>query len=164
MTDWGCHGFGGALFACKLHKTGPVEVIPPDGKDVKHLTYIFENGVRMYHGGGGGGGILTFEGTEGWIGEHGDKKGRKELPPKIHIPNYKGNGGIVGDFLHCIRTREEPFRNIEAAHRTATVAHLGNIAYWLNRPIRWDPDKEEILNDPEASRWLDRNKRAPWSI
>ena len=163
MTDWGCHGFGGALFACKLHKTGPVEIIPPDGKDVQNLTYVFENGVRMYHGGGWGG-ILTFQGTEGAIGEHGDKEGNKGLPPNIHIPNYKGSGGILGDFLHCVRTREEPFRSIEAAHRTATVAHLGNIAYWLNRPIRWDPVKEEILDDPQASRWLDRSKRAPWSI
>ena len=23
----------------------------------------------------------------------------------IYIPNYKGTGGIFGDFVHCIRTR-----------------------------------------------------------
>jgi hypothetical protein len=40
MTDWGCHGFGGALFTCNLHETGPVEVIPPDGKDHPQLTYV----------------------------------------------------------------------------------------------------------------------------
>jgi hypothetical protein len=51
MTDWGCHGFGGALFTCDLHRTGPVEIIPPDGKDHPQLTYVFANGVRMYHGG-----------------------------------------------------------------------------------------------------------------
>jgi predicted dehydrogenase len=163
MTDWGCHTFGGALFGCNLFRTGPVEVLPPDGKDIKHLTYVFANGVRIYHGGGWGG-LLTFKGTEGEIGEHGDKKGRKDTPPNIHIPNYKGNGGIFGDFLHCVRTREKPFRDIEIAHRTATVAHLGNIAYWLNRPLKWDPVKEEILGDPEASRWLDRTKREPWSV
>jgi len=38
MTDWGCHTFGGALFGCNLHRTGPVEVIPPDGKEIKNLT------------------------------------------------------------------------------------------------------------------------------
>ena len=163
MTDWGCHTFGGALFGCNLFRTGPVEVLPPDGKDIKHLTYVFANGVRIYHGGGWGG-LLTFKGSEGEIGENGDKKGRKDAPPNIHIPNYKGNGGIFGDFLHCVRTREKPFRDIEIAHRTATVAHLGNIAYWLNRPLKWDPVKEEILGDPEASRWLDRTKREPWSV
>ena len=163
MTDWGCHTFGGALFGCNLFRTGPVAVLPPDGKDIKHLTYVFANGVRIYHGGGWGG-LLTFKGTEGEIGENGDKKGRKDAPPNIHIPNYKGNGDIFGDFLHCVRTREKPFRDIEIAHRTATVAHLGNIAYWLNRPLKWDPVKEEILGDPEASRWLDRTKREPWSV
>ncbi|MBN2138588.1 MAG: Gfo/Idh/MocA family oxidoreductase [Sedimentisphaerales bacterium] len=163
MTDWGCHTFGGALFGCNLHRTGPVEIIPPDGKDIKNLTYVFENGVKIYHGGGWGG-ILTFKGSEGEIGERGDKNGKKETPPNVHIPNYKGQGGIFGDFLHCVRTRQKPFRDIEIAHRTATVSHLGNIAYWLNRPLKWDPVKEEILGDAEASRWLDRTKREPWSV
>lgn len=163
MTDWGCHTFGGALFGCNLHRTGPVEVIPPDGKDVKNLTFVFENGVKIYHGGGWGG-ILTFKGTEGEIGVNGDKTGKKESPPNVYIPNYKGQGGIFGDFLHCVRTRQKPFRDIEIAHRTATVSHLGNIAYWLNRPLKWDPAAEAILGDPEATRWLDRTKREPWTL
>jgi predicted dehydrogenase len=163
MTDWGCHTFGGALFGCNLHRTGPVEVIPPDGKDVKNLTYVFENGVKIYHGGGWGG-ILTFKGTEGEIGVNGDRTGKKESPPNVYIPNYKGQRGIFGDFLHCVRTRQKPFRDIEIAHRTATVCHLGNIAYWLNRPVKWDPVAEEIIGDPEAARWLDRTKREPWVL
>jgi len=162
MTDWGAHGFGGALFACNLHTTGPVEVVPPDGKEFPHLTYRFANGVRIYHGGGWGG-ILSFRGTKGEIPPR-EKGAPKQTPPNIFIPNYKGRGGLAGDFLHCVRTRERPFRHIEVAHRTVTVCHLGNIAYWLNRPLKWDPEKEEILGDPEAARWLDRPKREPWRI
>jgi predicted dehydrogenase len=161
MTDWGCHGFGGALFACNLYKTGPIEIIPPDGKEHPQLTYIFANGVRIYHGGGWGG-LLSFRGTKGELPV---RNGAKEPPmPDIQIPNYKGRGGILGDFLHCVRTRERPFRDIELGHRTATTCHLGNIAYWLKRPLRWDPVKEEILGDTEASRWLDRPMREPWRI
>lgn len=162
MTDWGCHGFGGALFTCNLHRTGPVEIIPPDGKDHPHLTYVFANGVRISHGGGWGSDVISFRGTEMEIPPR-DSKDRR-APPDIYIPNYKGRGGIFGDFLHCVRTRELPFRDIELAHRTATVAHLGNIAYWLNRRLRWDPEKEEIVGDPEASRWLDRPMREPWRL
>ncbi|MCZ6796228.1 MAG: Gfo/Idh/MocA family oxidoreductase [Planctomycetota bacterium] len=162
MTDWGCHGFGGALFTCGLHETGPVEIIPPDGKEHPRLTYKFANGVRIYHGGGWGG-ILSFRGTEGEIPERGARKKRPK-PPDIHIPNYKGSGGILGDFLHCVRTRERPFRDIEVAHRTATHCHLGNIAYWLGRPLKWDPEKERIIGDPQASRWLDRPLREPWVL
>jgi hypothetical protein len=159
MTDWGAHGFGGALFACNLHETGPVEIIPPDGKEHRWLTYVFANGVRIYHGRGKSGNILHFKGTKKEVPEPGG-----ERPPDINIPNYKGNGGIFGDFLHCVRTRERPFRDIEIAHRTVTVCHLGNIAYGLNRPLKWDPVKEEIVGDAEASRWLDRPKRAPWRL
>jgi hypothetical protein len=163
MTDWGCHTFGGALFCLGLHQTGPVEIHPPDGKDYSRLTYKFANGIRIYHGGGWDG-ILNFRGTEGEISEKGDRAGNKPAPPDIYIPNYKGNRGIFGDFIHCVKTRERPFRDIEIAHRTATVCHLGNIAYWLNRPLRWDAVKEEIVGDTEANRWLDRPKREPWSL
>jgi len=162
-TDWGCHTFGGALFSLELHETGPVEVIPPDSKDYAQLTVKFANGVRIYHGGGWDG-ILNFRGTEGEISQKGDRQGNKQTTPNIYIPNYKGHGGIFGDFLHCVRSRELPFRDIEIAHRTATVCHLANIAYWLNRPLKWDPVKEEIIGDPEANRWLDRPRREPWSL
>jgi len=161
MTDWGCHGFGGALFTCNLHETGPAEIIPPDGKDYQLLTYIFANGVRIYHGGGWGG-ILSFRGADGELPARDNSQ--DETPPDIYIPNYKGRGGIFGDFVHCVQTRERPFRDIEVAHRTATHAHLGNIAYWLKRPLKWDPVKEEIIGDAEAARWLDRPKREPWRL
>ena len=162
MTDWGCHGFGGALFACNLHETGPVKITPPDGKDVQQLTYEFASGVKIYHGGGWGG-ILSFRGTENEIPFRNNSKNRPS-PPSVHIPNYKGQGGLSGDFIHCVKSREKPFRDIERAHRTATHCHLGNIAYWLKREITWDPDKEEVLGDPEVSRWLDRPNREPFTI
>ena len=49
MTDWGCHTFGGALFSLNLHETGPRHILPPDGKDIERLTYVFDNGVKIYH-------------------------------------------------------------------------------------------------------------------
>ncbi len=160
MTDWGAHGFGGALFCAGLHRTGPAEIVPPDGKDYPQLTYVFANGVRIHHGGGKSG-ILTCKGDQGEIHE---KQTGNVPTPSIQIPNYRGSGGIFGDFLHCVRTRQRPFRDIEVAHRTVTVCHLGNIAYWLNRRLKWDPIKEEILGDEEANRWLSRPMRAPWRL
>ena len=72
--------------------------------------------------------------------------------------------GIFGDFLACVRTRERPFRDIEIAHRTASHCHLGNMAYWLKRPLKWDPEKEKIIGDDEAARWVSRPMREPWSL
>ena len=82
----------------------------------------------------------------------------------VPMTTYKASGGIQGGFLHCVRTRQRPFRDVEYGHRAATVCHLGNNAHWLNRSLRCDPDKEQILRDPEAARWLDRPKRAPWRL
>ena len=156
MTDWGAHRYGAAMFAAGLHHTGPVEIIPPDGQEHKLLTYVFANGTKMYHGGTSD---ITYKGTKGSLpGEHPTPTDR------VDMESYKGQGGIFGDFLHCVRTRELPFRNIEVAHRATTVCHLGNIAYWLNRPLKWDPVAEQILGDPEANRWLDRPKRNPWAL
>ncbi len=38
------------------------------------------------------------------------------------------------------------------------------IAYELNRPLRWDPDREVFVDDLEADRFLDRARREPWSV
>jgi len=161
MTDWGAHHYGGALFCLNMHdKPGPVEVYPPDGKDFKYLTWKFANGLVM-HDGGAWGGPMSFRGT---AGELPPRTGPRPQPPPIHIPNYKGRGGIFGDFLYCVKTRERPFRDIELAHRTLVVCHLGNIALWLKRPLKFDPVTEQIIGDPEAARWLDRPRRAPWTL
>lgn len=157
MTDWGAHRFGAATFAVGVHKTGPVEIIPPDGKDVKLLTYRYQSGLLMYHGGTNN---ITYKGTEGELNP-GEKR---PDPPPVEIEGYRGRGGILGDFVASVLSRQEPFRDMESAHRACTVCHLGNIAYWLKRPLRWDPEKEEIIGDPEASRWLDRAKREPWTL
>jgi hypothetical protein len=159
MTDWGAHRFGAALFATGHHLTGPTDVLPPDGKDVRYLTYDFADGMRMYHGGTGD---IRYVGTEGELDRG---KPRPPKPPRASdMPTYKGRGGIFGDFVHCVKTREKCFRDVEVAHRACTVCHLGNIAYWLKRPLKWDPAKEDIVGDPEAARWLDRPKREPWAL
>jgi len=154
MTDWGAHRFGAAMFAIGVHRTGPVEVIPPDGKAHKHLTYVFANGLRMYHAGGN----IRYVGTDG------DLPGRGVHPVgPVDMKGYRGRG-IFGDFVHCARTRQEPFRDIETAHRAASVCHLGNIAYWLKRPLKWDPVREVFPDDGEANTWLDRPRRGPWAL
>ena len=163
MTDWGAHRFGAALFATGLHKTGPTTITPPDGESVPLLTFEFANGVKFYHNGSKYSDPryknIVYRGREGEVpGIH---------PPmlkRVDMEGYKGRGGIFGDFLHCVKTRELPFRDIEIAHRATTVCHLGNIAYWLNRKLKWNPETEEIIGDPAASRWLDRPKRSPWSL
>ena len=87
----------------------------------------------------------------------------EKRPPKT-VPSYAGQGGIYGDFIECVKTREKPFRDVELACHTMTVCHLGLIAYELKRSLKWDQAKQEFPGDEEANRFLDRARREPWVL
>jgi len=42
--------------------------------------------------------------------------------------------------------------------------HIGNIAMWTGRKLRWNPEAERFVDDPEADRYLARAMRAPWRL
>jgi hypothetical protein len=67
------------------------------------------------------------------------------------------------NFLDCIKSRQRPNADVEDGHRTVTACHLANISLRLGgRPLRWDPRREEVLGDGEASGYLERPYRKPW--
>jgi len=67
-------------------------------------------------------------------------------------------------FSEAVKTRRQPGGHAEAAHRTATLLHLANIAIRTGRVIRYDPVKEEIVGDEEANRLVCQPLRAPWRL
>ena len=69
-----------------------------------------------------------------------------------------------GDWIDCIRKRQRPICDVETGARSVSICHLGNIAYRLKRPLKWDPAREVFLGDDEANRQLDRPKRQPWVL
>ena len=68
------------------------------------------------------------------------------------------------DFPTAIRTRQRPGGHAEAAHRSAAILHLANIAIRVGRKIRYDPVKEQIIGDDEANRLVNQPMRAPWHL
>jgi predicted dehydrogenase len=68
----------------------------------------------------------------------------------------------VRNFLDCVKSRQRPIADIEDGHRATTACHLANISLKVGRKIHWDPDKEEILGDREATAMLERPYRKPW--
>ena len=44
-----------------------------------------------------------------------------------------------------------------------TVCHLGVLAMRLGRKLKWDPVKQQFVDDAEANKWLSREPRKPWS-
>jgi predicted dehydrogenase len=68
----------------------------------------------------------------------------------------------VRDFLSCIRSRQQPVSDLASAQRTATACHLANVAMRVGRVVRWDPNANDVVDDPEASALLTKRYRAPW--
>ncbi|MGC8743160.1 MAG: Gfo/Idh/MocA family protein [Verrucomicrobiia bacterium] len=169
MTDWGAHHFDIAQWGLGMDESGPTEIIPPDGKEIKRLTYKYANGVVMYHGGLQGYNYgVVFVGTKGKICVD---RGRFLAEPEEIAADYKvgsdaiklyQSGNHLKDFLKCVRSRQRPICDVEIGCRSVTVCHLGNLAYWYKRPLKWDPSKERFIGDNEANTWIDREKRAPW--
>jgi len=155
MTDWGGHNFGGGLNAVGKELEQPVKVIAPQDSRHKKLTYVFADGMELIHGNGGGGRLTA-------ICEFGRIPDLKHSG-SVDMPRYKGSGGIIGDFLHCVKTRERPFRDVEKAHCTAVVCHLGIICYRIGRSFDWDPATESSTDD-EVNRLRSRTMRGEWTL
>ena len=112
---------------------------------------------------------VVFQGTEGWVFV---RRGQIDAQPKslltsqigadeIHLPKTPGH---QREFLDCIKTRRPTVSNIDVAVRSDTISHLTDVCTRLGRKVRWDPEKEEILGDPQAGRMLSRSMRDPWRL
>jgi hypothetical protein len=48
--------------------------------------------------------------------------------------------------------------------RSDTVCQLAWCAFQIGRKLRWDPEEETFVGDPDANRRLTRALRAPWRL
>ncbi|MCZ6795094.1 MAG: Gfo/Idh/MocA family oxidoreductase [Planctomycetota bacterium] len=178
MTDWGGHHPDIAQWGMGTQYTGPVAIKNARGKFADHPVYNtateftfechYENGVKLIISNRERGGV-TFEGTDGWVwanrGRH--KASSEEIydskieESEIHL--YKSDDH-VRNFIDCVVSRKETVAPIEVAHRSITLAHLGNIAMIKARDLKWDPKAEKIIGDEGASDLLSRDYRSPWKL
>jgi predicted dehydrogenase len=168
VTDWGAHMFDIAQWALDMDNSGPTEIIAPDAEH-QFLTYKYNNGVIMTHEKWEWNNAVLFTGTEG---ELRIARGKLETTPasikdkpiantQKHV--YKSENHYK-DFLNAMRKRTKPICDVEIGHRTATVCNIGNIAYQVKRPLKWDAKKEKFKDDAEANALLGRSMLNEWAI
>ena len=175
MTNWGAHHFDIAQWGLGMDESGPVEIIPPNGKDVSVLTYRYPNGAvltrdpdRLARESGEGNGVM-FIGSKGKVAVWRydlktwpeNLKRQRIGPNEIHLHEAENHHT---DFVNSVKTRARNSAPITVGARSITVCHLGNIAYELGRPVRWDPARERFQSDPEAERLFARQTRSPWHL
>jgi len=179
LTDWGMHLLDTAQWGNDTEHTGPVEV-EGVGRyhagglyDTAHqfeLTYKYANGVTLYVKSTGP--SIRFEGSDGWVGNTGwrapvQASSQKILdsvigPEETHL--YTCPQGEHRNFLDCVKSRKDPYFPAEIGQRCNTICHIGNIAMQLRRRLRWDPEREQFLDDSTANRLLGRAYREPWKL
>ena len=179
ITGWGSHHLDSAHWGMDTEYTGPIEIEGQaeyskggiwDVHGAFRLDYTYANGVKL---------ICTdnaknkqgvvFEGTEGWVYV---RRGFIDAQPKsllrlrikpdeIHL--YQSNDH-KRNFIECIRQRKEPVAPVEIGHRSASACILGYIAMRLGRKLKWNPEREQFINDDVANKMLSRPGRSPWQV
>lgn len=179
MTNFGAHHLDIAQWALGRDESGPVAFRaeatfhPEHWYEVPMTSRVvmeYDDGVSLVceQGTEAKGGV-TFEGTQGTL--HVTRGKIESDPPEILRPRLaRGDVRLAvsddhhANWLDCIKSRETPICDVAIGHRSATVCHLANIAIRAGRPIRWDPQAEQIVGDTEAATMLRREYRAPWSL
>jgi predicted dehydrogenase len=169
--DWGAHHFDIAQWALGRDDSGPTLFVPQGYEGEPYQYHQYADGVKVIrdfpierdH-------MMRFVGTEGdvWVSRDGRlDTSRPELARRPLGPGdvrlYESNNHQQ-NWLECMRSRRKPICPATIGHRTGTICQLAGIAERLNRPIRWDPVNEHIVDDPGARRWEDRPRRAGYEL
>jgi predicted dehydrogenase len=111
----------------------------------------------------------TFFGSEGWVsvdrgGIETSKESLKDVKFGANDTRLYESDHHHKNFIDCVKSRKPPICPLENAIRSDTISHLANLVVRLNRPIEWDPQREAISGDAEASKMLDRPMRREWAV
>jgi len=183
LTDWAGHHIDIAHWGLGMDRTGPIEIsgegVYPGPNELYNVPTEYDftckyssgvlvrvaNAARLPQGMG-----VTWYGENGWIHvDRGDvlTASKPELISEELGANKKAlykSDNHSGNFLECIRSRKETITPVEVAHRSISVGLLGEIAMTTKQKIQWNPEKEQITNNAEASKMLMRQFRAPWKL
>jgi predicted dehydrogenase len=169
--DWGAHHYDITQWALGRDATGPSLFVPKGYQGSQYAYYEYADGIRVVrdhpdrkdH-------MIRFIGTKGDVCV--SRKGRIDTTPGelVNRPLSLGETRLYRskdhrqNWIDCLRSRKDTICTASIGHRTGTICQLAGIAERLNRPIKWDPQSEMILDDPKAQRWQSRPRRAGYEL
>ena len=180
IGEWGAHTFAQCQVAIGAADTTPVEYQYVANESGDGMVTRFANGIKMilerdldkkYWRGSCG---VRYEGTEGWVAAaDGYSKPDVSSPALMddfrkivydYMARTQRPMSHVRDFFDCVKSRRQTVANPVVMHRAMSTVHAANICMWLKRDMRYDPVKEEFIDDPQANRLRSRAMREPWII
>ena len=70
----------------------------------------------------------------------------------------------VRNFVECVRDHKPTVAPIDDAVEADLFCIACDTAIRLDKPLRWDPAREEFIDSPEANARRSRPMRAPWKL
>jgi predicted dehydrogenase len=113
----------------------------------------YENGVAFY---GTDGYILA--GRQGW--KLVEKRNQVAIDKKVQFSDLPH----LTNFIATIKNGGKPNCDIQEGYKSTLLAHLGNLAYRVGRPLKFNPTLQECVDDPEANALLKRPGRKEFQI
>jgi predicted dehydrogenase len=168
LLDWGAHTVDLCQWANRADDTTPVDYEPAENR----VTARYANGVQLVLDflrtpfGRRPGWVqalgtcpVRFVGADGWV-EVGDSGGIEVHPASLRSElRGLGNRPVEGldvraharNFFTCVRSRARPAANSRVMRHSHIACHAAALAWLLNRRLRFDPAREEFIDDAEAN-------------
>jgi predicted dehydrogenase len=187
LGDWGIHWMDQILWWTE--EKGPKKIFSTaarhirndstDAPDTQVVNYAFENftavwehrqyaaneaektnlGCYFY----GTEGTFHMGWLDGWTFYPANKNQQIiHQDPVLHTSDKHNIPELWADFITSIEKHKLPMCDIEKGHRSTTMSLLGMLSWKLGRSVDWNPEKEMFINDPAATKLLQRDYRAPW--
>lgn len=82
----------------------------------------------------------------------------------VKLYNGKKPGSHMRNFFECIKDRSLPISDVFTHCNSVNSCHMANIAMLLDRKVRWDPEKEDFIDDADATLLCSRPQREPYNF
>jgi predicted dehydrogenase len=179
IVNWGVHHLDIANWGCPAVSSEPCEFAfkgsyrndgLTDNINDWRVEFQYASGLRMTYSDTGNPNKIgcQFVGDKGSV--YVDRAGIWAEPASLLKMEIKPEERLYvsddhyGDFLKCVRSRQDPVSPVEAGHKASYLGLIAETAVRLNRKLKWDPVKEEFPGDEEANALKKREYRKPWVL
>lgn len=169
LGDMGQHYLDPIQYFLGKDHTSPVSVeidAPQQHPDAvgtfRRIVYTYDDGCKIVvDGEGRDENVPYMEGPNGKL-YPGFRSDIPDLEKKL--ASFPDPPPQVTDFVDAVRNRRKFALNEENGHRSCTIVNMGLAALRLGRSLKFDPVKQEFINDEAANRLIDQPMRGPWML
>lgn len=169
LGDMGQHYMDPVQYLLEKDDTSPISVEvdapqqhPEAVSTWRRITYTYDDGCQIILDGENKDKDAKFlEGPDGWL-----NKGMESSLPDVHglIDGLPDPAPQIQQFSESVRTRQKFPLNELNGHRSCNLINMGKIALRLGRNLKFDPVKQEFINDPGANAMIHQPMRGHWTI